>query len=333
LRGGAEQWLVDLLRFLDRHKIRFLRAIVTHPDRLDSDLAADLPIPVEIGQADSVRRAAGECDILLSWGVGLNEWLKECRPPLHVLLAHSDSEWTRCNLRTCDRVIDHVIAVSEAVKKRTCEGFPTTVIPNGVDSARLARSRSRDAVRSSLNFQPSDFVLGYVGRFSAEKRVPLLVDAMALLPPRFKLLLVGWGAQGPRLLEQANACIPGRYALVSAWNYLGDYYQAMDAFCLVSEMEGCSLALIEAMMCGRPIIVTPVGCVPEMVEDRINGLVVSADPASISAAAARLERHPEWARGVAAEGNRFAERYGHAHRMAREYENLLYRLWHERTSG
>jgi glycosyltransferase involved in cell wall biosynthesis len=332
MRGGAEQWLVDLLRFLDPKKIQFLRAISVYPQLTDPDFTADLPIPVEVGQADSVRRAAAECDILLSWGLPLNEWLKDCRPRLSVVLAHGEGEWTRKLLQASDQVIDHVIAVSRAVKDRCCQGFPTSVIYNGVDCSRLGRTRSRDAVRASLGFQPGDFVLGYLGRYSPEKRVPLLLEAAALLPPHFKVLMVGWGAQRVPLLEQANSRIPGRYALANAWNYLGDYYQAMDAVCLVSEVEGCPLVLIEARLCGRPVIVTSFGCASEVVEDRINGLVVSADPASIAGAALQLARHPEWARGVAAEGKAYAEEHGHVRRMAMEYENLLLRLWREKNA-
>jgi glycosyltransferase involved in cell wall biosynthesis len=248
-------------------------------------------------------------------------------------MAHGESDWTRKFLRESDRVIDHVIAVSRAVKDRCCDGFDTSVIYNGVDCSRLGRTRSREAVRASLGFQPGDFVLGYLGRYSSEKRVPLLLEAAALLPPHFKVLMVGWGAQRVALLEQANACIPGRYALANAWNYLGDFYQAMDAVCLVSEVEGLPLVLIEARLCGRPVIVTPFGCAPEVVQDRINGLIVSGDPASIAGAALRLARHPEWARGIAAEGKAFAEEHGHAHRMALEYENLLLRLWREKTAA
>jgi glycosyltransferase involved in cell wall biosynthesis len=333
LRGGAEQWLVDLLRFLDPKRIQILRTIAVHPNLTDPDLTADLSIPVEIGQAESVRRAARECDVLLSWGLGLNTWLADCRPRLSVMMAHGESDWTRKFLRESDRVIDHVIAVSRAVKDRCCDGFDTSVIYNGVDCSRLGRTRSREAVRASLGFQPGDFVLGYLGRYSSEKRVPLLLEAAALLPPHFKVLMVGWGAQRVALLEQANACIPGRYALANAWNYLGDFYQAMDAVCLVSEVEGLPLVLIEARLCGRPVIVTPFGCAPEVVQDRINGLIVSGDPASIAGAALRLARHPEWARGIAAEGKAFAEEHGHAHRMALEYENLLLRLWREKTAA
>jgi glycosyltransferase involved in cell wall biosynthesis len=128
-------------------------------------------------------------------------------------------------------------------------------------------------------------------------------------------------------MEQANARIPGRYAFVTAHDYLGDYYHAMDAVCLVSEQEGFPLVLLEAMMCGRPLIVTAVGCVPEVIRDRVNGVVVAGDPDSIRAAAELLWQHPQWARGLAAEGRAFAEQVGHARRMAREYEDLLHGLW------
>jgi glycosyltransferase involved in cell wall biosynthesis len=157
--------------------------------------------------------------------------------------------------------------------------------------------------------------------------VHAIIEAVARLPARFKALLVGWGRERPALMELANARIPGRYAFITAWDYLGDYYHAMDAVCLVSDQEGFPLVMLEAMMCGRPLIVTAVGCVPEVVRDRVNGLVVAGDPASISAAAELLDRHPRWAQGIGAEGKAFADSVGHARRMAREYEDLLHGLW------
>jgi glycosyltransferase involved in cell wall biosynthesis len=131
-------------------------------------------------------------------------------------------------------------------------------------------------------------------------------------------------------MELANEMIPGRFAIATAWEYLGDYYQAMDAVSLVSSTEGFSLVMLEAMMCARPLIATPVGCVPEVIVDRINGLIVPGDVASVSRATELLWRYPDWARGVGAEGKNFAETYGHAVRMARQYENLLFKLWTEK---
>ncbi|MGO8748671.1 MAG: glycosyltransferase [Thermoguttaceae bacterium] len=330
LRGGAEQWLVDLARFLDPRRVRLLRAIVTLPGLIDGSLVAELKVPVETGQADAVRRAARECDVLLCWGVELNEWLADCRPKLCVFVAHGDGDWTRLLMEQSRQVVDYVVAVSRSSLERCAAGVPGTVIWNGVDSIRLARTRSREAARQSLGFQPGDFVLGYVGRFSREKRPQVVIEAVSRLPDRFKALLLGWGELRNNLMELANEKIPGRYAFATAWEYLGDFYQAMDALCLVSDQEGFPLVMLEAMLCGRPLIVTPVGCVPEVIVDRVNGLVVAGDAASVAQAADLLSRCPDWARGVAAEGKAFADVHGHASRMARQYEDLLHKLWADR---
>lgn len=330
LRGGAERWLSDLVRFLDPERVELVRAIATRPDQIDLDLVSGLRFPVSVGQADVVRSAASQCDVLLAWGLELNDLLGDVRPPLSIYLAHGDGEWTNRMLRGSDKVVDHVVAVSRRVADRCCQGFPATVIWNGVDSARLGCTQPRETTRAALGVGPGDFLLGYVGRFSPEKNVHVLVEAVAALPAHFKLLLVGWGPLRNDLMELANQRIPGRYAFATAWDYLGDYYRAMDAMGLVSGQEGFPLVLLEAMHCGCPTIVTSVGSAPEVIRDRINGLIVSGDPASVAAAAELLVRHPAWARALGAEGRTFADQYGHARRMARDYENLFHRLWNDK---
>lgn len=330
VRGGAEQWLIYLTRFIRAERLQLVRTVVTRPDLVDPAFVAEVPIPVEIGGAEAVRRAARECDVLLCWGLALDELLLDCRPPVCVFVAHGEGDWTRMLLGQSKRVVDHVVAVSQRVQHRVCTGFPTTVIYNGVDTQRLSQTRCREDMRRGLGFDRDDFVLGYVGRFSGEKGVKRLVEAAGRLPKNFKVLLVGWGAERPALLDQANDQIPGRYVFARADSYLGDYYQCMDAFCLPSHEEGCSLALLEALLCGRPVIVSAVGAAPELVQDRIQGLVVPGDPESLCRAAQLLHDHPRWAAGLAAEGQALGRRVGFAQRMAREYEELLDRLWQER---
>jgi glycosyltransferase involved in cell wall biosynthesis len=327
LRGGAEQWLLYLARFLDPRRAVLTRCIVTNPRGADPDFVAEIPAPVETQRRDSLKRAVQGADVLIVFGLPCDKLLGELRAKLCLFIAHGEGGWTKGLLAQSRQTCDHVVAVSRRVAHAVCDGFPTTVIYNGVDTARLAQTRPRDEVRRQFGFGASDFVLGYVGRYSPEKRPELLIRAVAQLPPRFKLLLVGWGADRSRLMELANELIPGRYAMATASRYLGDYYRAMDAFGLVSDQEGFSMALLEAMMCELPVVVTPVGSVPEVIEDRVNGVVVGEAPNSIAAGVERLARHPAWARGVAAEGHQFATRHGHASRMSREYEALLARLW------
>lgn len=206
------------------------------------------------------------------------------------------------------------------------DGFPTTVIPNGADIAHIARSKPREVVRNSLGFATDDFVLGYVGRFSEEKRPHALIEATAKLPRNFKVLLVGWGPMRQQLMEMANELIPGRFAIVAGDGSLGDYYQSMDAFCLLSASGGFGLVVLEAMLSGLPVIATPVGCAPEVIHDRVNGIIVSEDANSVAQAATLLQDYPQWSSGLATEGQLYAEAHGHASVMARRYEELLSRL-------
>jgi glycosyltransferase involved in cell wall biosynthesis len=331
LRGGVEMWLRGLIRHLDPGVARVVRCLVSQPDHIDPAVAAEMGVPVEVGDRDSVRRAVADSDVLLCWGPReLPEWVADCPPGLCVFIAHGEGYWTRYMLEGCAPVVDHVVAVSRRVEEAVGALRPTTCIPNGVDAARLGPTRPRRAVRESLGFCPEDFVLGYVGRLSDEKRPHLPLEAVALLPPSFKALVVGWGPLRVPLLELANDRLPGRYAFARAGDDVGDYYAAMDALCLASSEEGFALVILEAMLCGRPVIATPVGCVPEVIEDRVNGLVVPGTPASIAEAADLLSRHRDWARGLAAEGRAYAEEHGLARTMARHYEELLVRLWRQK---
>jgi|GEM_PF-1136574 len=328
MRAGVEVWLKGLARFLDPNRLVFTRCLATQPEFFDPEFAAELPMPCEVADRESVRRAVADSDVLMFWGPGeMGSWLEDQPPRLGLFVAHGEGDYTRRMLEACRPVVDHVVSVSRRVRERVAGDFPTTIIPNGVDLAHLARSLPRDAARARFGFGPEDYVIGYVGRFSHEKRAHRLIEAAAELPPRFKILLVGWGPLDARLLELANARVPGRFALTLGKECVGDYYEAIDALCMVSTEEGYPLVVLEAMLCGRPVIATEVGAVPELIVDRVNGLVVSGTSESIRDAALLLQQHPEWARGLAAEAKRTADQHGHARRMAQDYENLIHRLW------
>jgi len=330
--GGVHQHTLGLARFLNPERVRLTRCFVTsdRPEHLPE--SGTFPVPVEYCSMANLPQRTADFDVVLVWGEGYNGRL-ESSGPLRVFLAHGESLWTRRGLEGSDQAVDHVIAVSDRVRARVCEGFPTTTILNGVDSSRLGQTRPAADIRKQLGFDRDDFVIGSVGRFTREKQMNLLIEAVAQLPQNFKLLLVGSGRREDELMRLANERIPGRHAFIAAHDYLGDYYRAMDAFSLVSAHEGFGLVIPEAMMCDRPVIATNVGCVPEVIRDRINGMVVDPTPESIAAAAQLLQAHPNWARGIATEGQTFATRHLHAMRMAQQYENLICNLHARRLSN
>jgi hypothetical protein len=331
VRAGVEQWLKALIRFADPRRLQVVRCVVTSREDFDPEVAAEMPIPVELGTREAVRRAASDCDVLLCWGPHqLGEWLRDCRPKLSLFVAHGEGKWTRYILNGCAPVMDHAVAVSRRAKEHIANGTPASVIYNGVDPVHLTRTQDRASARAQLGFRPDDFVLGFVGRFSPEKRPQLLLEATAALPANFKCLFVGWGPLEWHLMKRANQLIPGRYAFVVGKQYLGDCYAVMDAACMVSAEEGYSMVSMEAMMCERPVIATAVGCIPEFLEDRVNGLIVEPTAVSIAAAALRLRDNPLWARGLVAQAKAFAEQQGHARIMARRYVDLIESLWRQK---
>jgi glycosyltransferase involved in cell wall biosynthesis len=327
-RGGAEQQLIDLARFLDPRRAVLQKCLVTEPEGIDPAVARDLPCPVTPAGVNEVTQAFQEHDIVLCWGLALDEWvdLSVPRRAIGVHIAHGDSPWTRELLNGSLQAVDHAVAVSQRVRDTTCVDVPTTVILNGVDTARLATTRSRDDVRAEFGYGPDDVVVGFVGRFSPEKRPELLIRALHRLPSRFKGLFVGWGPMLPGLLEEANELTPGRCAFRFTDRYLGDYYQAFDAFTLLSVQEGFALVFLEAMFCSLPVVATPVGAVPEVIEHRVNGVVVDGSPDAVAAELRLLAANPGWARGMGESARRYAQQHGHARRMADEYAALFERL-------
>lgn len=334
LRGGAEQWLLDLIRATDQRYLRFTRCISTYHDLIDVgyvEALASLGVIVEAGGPESVQLAARDADVLISWGVELDPLLGDVRPRLSIQVVHGDGPMNRHFLERSRKSIDHAVAVSHGVLKRVCKGFPATVIYNGIDAARLAPRRSVRQMRRDLSISDDDFVVGFVGRFAPEKRPEIIVDAVAALPDRFHALFVGWGRLLTELRRRSQERLPRRHAFTHASNNLGDLYRAMDAVCLVSNQEGFPLVLLEAMLCRRPVVSTPVGCVPEIIEDRVNGIWTTGTPTDLANKLRQLAERPGWARGLAQEGFDSVEPFGYARRMARDYEYLLHTLWQRKA--
>jgi colanic acid/amylovoran biosynthesis glycosyltransferase len=147
------------------------------------------------------------------------------------------------------------------------------------------------------------FRLISVGRLSAPKGFPILVEAVALLKQRrrnVRLTLVGEGPQRAVLesliaLRGLGDCV----RLAGACNHdrVADYYGSSDAFVLSSFLEGVPVVLMEAMAMELPCVATWITGIPEIIQGDFEGLLVP--PASASAIADAVERlmdDPEGAR-------------------------------------
>ena len=180
------------------------------------------------------------------------------------------------------RFADHIVAVSQAQKQRLerlmIPSQRITVAHNSIEPERLARVEKID-LRKKFNL-PSESIIAIAGgRFSREKGQSILVKAAAMaLRKNEKLRLILFG-DGPDLnqirgsirrikLEDRIIC-PGFEK-----NLLGCLKEA-DMLINPSLSEGLPNIVLEAMALKIPVVATSVGGVPELIVDRVSGLLVA----------------------------------------------------------
>lgn len=172
------------------------------------------------------------------------------------------------------------------------------VIPNGVETP-TAPSIDRAARLRQWNLPEDSFVVGYVGRLAAQKRVQDLIFAVETLRhirPQVQLVLIGDGPERERL-ERFAVSVGGAAHV----HFLGHREDAtaclphLDVFALASSFEGMSNSLMEAMAAGRPVLVSDISANRELVTHERTGLVVKlGDAVGFMQFLRRLIDEPDW---------------------------------------
>jgi glycosyltransferase involved in cell wall biosynthesis len=166
---------------------------------------------------------------------------------------------------------------------------PIALVPNGVDLAPFEGLPPRAALEAEFPELAGKFVLLFFGRLHLKKGLGLLAGALGAVRrdhPEAHILLAGNddGALGP-FLERAEAeGVVGRITRVG--HVSGDrarrVWAAADAFVLPSYSEGFSMAILEALACRLPVLVTTACHFPELAEAG-GGIVVEATAEGVNA--------------------------------------------------
>ncbi|WP_302622455.1 glycosyltransferase [Streptomyces sp. WMMB 322] len=193
---------------------------------------------------------------------------------------------------------DRVLCVSEA-ERRTGERAGVAarwaVVHNGVPEADTEDRTAARAAAPLLNEVPAQApIVVCVGRLCPQKGQRILLDAWAGVAGRVPdawLVLVGDGPDR----EELTAAAPDRVLFAGASDEVGRWYAAADLVVLPSLWEGMALTPLEAMACGRPVVLTDVGgareCLPPGQQDQC--LVPPGDARALADAVARLLGEPE----------------------------------------
>jgi glycosyltransferase involved in cell wall biosynthesis len=237
--------------------------------------------------------------------------------------------------RVPPHLCDNTICVSNAVRDSLIRDyrFPPqkmVTIHNGVSLSTFGPSGGEgSAVRAEMGIHSDEFVLVCAARLSGEKGIDILILAVSELLRRnisCKCIIVGEGNRKESLSEQIlQLGLAGHVFMVGFQSDVRPYLLAANAFVLTSHKEGLPFAVLEAMACGLPSIVTNVGGSAEAVAHNVTGLVVQPGSSTeVAEAVSYLVTHPEErARMSRAARLRVCEKFDIEARMAEIKRALL----------
>ncbi len=231
--------------------------------------------------------------------------------------------------KRCVEKASYITVVSKDLKDSLIGNYSLNenkieVVPMGVN---LAKFSPANRIENYFNQEDKKVIL-FVGRLVEKKGTEYLIKAMKDIPA--KLIIVGDGPQRDYLVELANG-IGSDIEFVGPKNKeeLIKMYASCDVFCLPSvlakdgDKDGTPVALIEAMASGAVPIGTNVGGVGEVINNKINGLIVKdRDENDLHLALDSLLKNDELRIKFSAQARKRAEEFDFI-KIGERYKELL----------
>jgi teichuronic acid biosynthesis glycosyltransferase TuaC len=189
------------------------------------------------------------------------------------------------------RRADCILAVSEDLRQRAIDmgAIPQRVhrLPNGYNPS-VFRPLDQTLARQQLGVAADAELIVFVGRLIALKGLDDLIRAVQILSPmhpRLRVVCIGEGTSERHLRHVVQ-----QEGLTKTFDLIGPKTQpeiahwlaACNLFCLPSHSEGSPNVITEALACGRPVVATEVGGIPDLVDSSSGILVKPGDVAALA---------------------------------------------------
>jgi len=182
-------------------------------------------------------------------------------------------------------------------------------VPPLIDGDGRARAAARARCRSALGLDAEARIVLSVGRLNVQKGHDVILDGIASVLARHPDAWWVWAGDGPArdaLARRASeAGVSERVLMLGHVSDVADLMLASDLFLFPSRYEGLGIAVLEAHRAALPVIASDAGPLPEIVRDRVDGLIVPVgDAEALAEASAWALSNPEPMRDRAAAGRR-----------------------------
>lgn len=261
------------------------------------------------------------------------------RVPAIVTHEHSSISVDRQAVHRLERLLsrgtDAVITVTEQLAQRWRDEIGVSAqnvrtVYNGLDVVHhLTDPAAVRKLRSEFGLQKCGHVIGAVGRLEWRKNFKLLLEALAIVlhsHPNTTLMIVGAGEEETALKAHAVELKIAQNVIFAGYRAdIAEMLGLFSVFCMSSDTEGISLALLEAITAGVPVVATRVGGTPEVIRDESMGTLVPPRNADALAHAVKaVLDHPQAAQHKAQTARQKVAEIFTKEKMIREIE-MLYR--------
>jgi glycosyltransferase involved in cell wall biosynthesis len=229
---------------------------------------------------------------------------RRCRVPVHVSSRHGAPEpftgWPHYKqglIEILDRAVarystDCVVSVSEELRRYLTNYLPAAkviTIYNGIDEDQVFSRFTAPEAKMRLGIPTDCAVVGTAGRLDPIKRLDIFLNAAKQISdglPKTRFVIAGDGTEASRLRDLAASLgLSERVLFLGHRDDIYDVIRAMDIFVFCSDHEGLPMALLETLYLGVTVVARPVGGIPEVIQDGVNGVLVdSADPSTLARA-------------------------------------------------
>lgn len=234
---------------------------------------------------------------------------------------------------TLRHTVDRIALVSDSLRTEVLArtGYPADraeVIHNGIDLSRYHPGRDH-VLRNRLGIGPDEWVIGALGNVRPAKAYQVLIQAASRLEQLsrpWRVVIVGdtTGPTWPPLVELVRSLgLDDRVLFAGFEDDVPAALRGFDLCAVSSRSEGFSLATVQALATGLPIVATRSGGPEEILEGSGAGLLVPPDdPAALAAALIALSNDPVRCAAMAGHGPPHAQARFSLETMLDKYQEL-----------
>ena len=257
--------------------------------------------------ADAGERFAQEYDLAVAYLEGgaayyVADHVKARKKAAFVHVDYLQAGYSRKLDRDCYLRFDRIFAVSGEVKDVFLTVYPecagrTEIFPVLTDRERILRmSREEGGFRESqvkdITENGREIRILSVGRLTAQKAYEISIEAMQLLKmqgQRARWYVLGEGEERTKLERRIRELgLEDDFILLGAAENPYPYMRQADIFVQASRFEGKSVAVMEAAILGKPILLSDRSGNREQIKDGVDGLLCELTPQAVCSALCRL---------------------------------------------